>query len=163
MMGPITGSADNISELKKLLELVSDPKKSLDVLTKMDAAIVEGKRLSAEKLALDASASAKLKTADETLVKVLSKSTELATKTQDLVHRESALASALNIHEAQKKKLKQDIADHQMDRDIFKKWAASYEADVAKEKAQAAKTQAEADAAKAEYDDKVLKLKQITG
>ncbi len=163
MMGPIAGSADNISELKKLLELASDPKQSLEVLAKMEAAQAEGKRLNEEKAVLEASIAFKLKNANETLDQVNAEKAKFATLAQDVVHRQSALAAALASHKDQREKFNKELDTFEAQKAAFKKRVSDYEAEAASDKGQLDKAMFDVKAMKAEYEAKLSQLKQITG
>lgn len=163
MMGPIAGAADGISQLKGLLELVSDPKKVGKAIEELESVQAETKKLLDAKSKVETDVDAKLKKlADEKLaVEELQAS---ANALDAEVHvKQAVYLSNLNDLEARENQLLSVKKEVEKERAGQAAKLEQIKAQAEAQNALHAEKLAEANAIKEEYEAKLAKLKQAMG
>ncbi len=161
MMSPISGNVgDAVSDLKALLELAADPKKLAKAVADLEESAKSAKLAIAEKSRIEADVDNKLKklAADAPVVEAkLAKLKEVET---DLEKRQGIFNTGLSDLEYREQTLARErdalqfaIVKHLADVEAHKR-------SIKENHAALAQKQAAADAAKAEYEAKLVKLKQ---
>jgi chromosome segregation ATPase len=163
MIGPISGSSGSVSELKALLELVSDPKKVSAAIAQLEKVQVETGKLLEEKAELESKIekeSARVEKAaadlEDKIANFNASAVELASKLRgleaglrDVKAREERLAKEREAIDNAKAELAKDKAEHKLATE--------------KSEERLAKKSQEAKALKDEYETKLSKLKQAMG
>ncbi len=164
MMGPISGSAANsIEDLKALLEIVSDPKKAAKALDEIGKVVEENKKLLLQNADAESTAGAKLKQVEKQAADMEFRMSAVKERERDFEASQKAVAAKaeeLKDHAdrlaSERAALGEQTAGHQKAVEQFKAYCAKKHAEISQ-------ALAEAEATKAEYDAKILKLKQAVG